>query len=1198
MNTAPIKAYAPKARRDFIKAVTERAGFFGIHGDDSITPVEYKGDLAFIEGRAFSKKEGELRDKLAGRVKQEGFDAVIRSAAYTWFNRFVAIRYMELHGYLEHGYRVLSHPGGSPIPEILEHAADVELPGLSKETVIELRLAGNKDNELYRCLIVAQVNALHAAMPFLFERVDSESELLLPDNLIHTGSPVHNLVTDLPEDLWNDVEIIGWIYQFYISEKKDEVMGKVVKSEDIPFATQLFTPNWIVKYMVQNTLGRMWMATYPESLLKNAMEYYIEPAEQEPEVTEQLATITPKELDPETITFLDPACGSGHILVEAYDLFKEIYLERGYRTRDIPRLILEKNLYGLDIDDRAAQLACFAVMMKARQDDRRLLAREDLRLNIMAICDTKGLEQEAVAEIVAKKPGGKELKNTVIQLLDLFKDGKIFGSLITVPAELAERLDEMQKVVESDETGSEELFEYLNKAQLERLKPIITQAQWLARKYDCVVANPPYMGGKAMNVDLKEYAKKNYPDSKSDLFAIFVERIMGMVIPKRYIGLMTPFTWMFLSSYEKLREKIINQKTLSSLIRPEYHAFFESAYVPICTFTMISEQLQKFNGTFIDLSKFYGADMQAPKVVEAINNNDCDWCFRAKGSDLKKIPGYPIAYWASKKVIDNFDKFSDLSEVGLVRQGASTSNNSKFLRLWHEVNNYKIGYKICDIEQANISGFKWFPYNKGGEFRKWHGNMDFIINYENDGLELKEFQSTLNQGWTARLKSRDYYFKSSVSWTKISSSLFSARYYQEGFIFDVAGCCFFPYDKSEYKTIISYLNSVVSKTFLGFLSPTLNFEIEQVKKLPYTIIANKDYLDLNDIFMISQFDWDNYENSWDFSCIPIIKPEIFQTTLKKSYQKLREHLETLTQKMQRLEEENNRIFIDAYGLQDELTSDVPLSEITLTCNPQYRYGAGKTQEEYDALQLTDTMKELISYAVGCMMGRYSLDEPGLIYAHSGNEGFDSSRYTRFPADDDGIVPVMDQSWFDDDATGRFSEFLSAAWSPDTLGENLAFVAECLKPKAGEEPLDAVRRYFSTVFFKDHLKTYKKRPIYWLFSSGKHKAFECLVYLHRYNENTLSRMRSLYVTPLQGHFSAKLEYMKNEVDSATTASAQNKIRKEMDLLKKKQVELSAFDDELRHYADMKISLNLDDGVKVNYGKFGNLLSEKTTVTGKD
>jgi len=1189
MNTSKIKTYAIQARRDFIKAVTERANTYGIFSDDHIEPIEFKGDAAIIGERAFPKKEGELREKLVGRIKRDGFTMVIRSCAYTWFNRFVALRYMEIHGYLEHGFRVLSNSGGSVTPEILEHAADINFQGIDKDKVIELKLAGTKDNELYRLLILAQCDDLNKSMPFLFDRIDNETELLLPDNLLHSDSPIRKMVTEIDESGWNDVEIIGWIYQFYISERKDEVIGKVVKSEDIPAATQLFTPNWIVKYMVQNTLGRMWLATYPDSPLKDKMEYYIEPAAQEPEVQKQLDENTPKELNPEEITFLDPACGSGHVLVEAYDVLKEIYLERGYRTRDVPQLVIGKNLHGLDICDRAGQLSCFAILMKAREDDRKILDRDNLKLNVMAIQTTKPSDTRNI-ELFFKKDELENIRRDLKEIVALFENGKIYGSLIAVPDNLDQRIVIVEKAVD------EKIGKWISHSDVQNLAALVKQARILTRKYDCVVTNPPYMGGKGMNLELKDFAKKRFPDSKSDLFSMFIERCLQFSKVGKYVSLVTMEAWMFLSSYTKLREKLVSSKTIKNLIHNPYegkHPTSMGINFGISSFSLINKRIQGFNGAFTKLRYTDLNDDGTPQRISDITINH--YC--RKSHNFKKIPGCPIAYWASRNVLNVFEKYLPLEDVGIVRQGASTSDNARFLRLWYEVSNSRIGYKIDDLEQANNSEFKWFPYNKGGEYRKWYGNQDFIINYENDGYELKEFQSTLNQGWTVRLKSREYYFKPSVSWPKITSGLFSARYYPLGFIFDVAGCCFFPYEEATNKVVVSFLNSKVSKTFLQFLSPTLNYEIEQVKKLPYTGNISVSNLDLSRIYSLSQSDWNSSETSWDFTKHTLLHPDYRQSTLKGTYQNLRAHWRDITLEMQRLEEENNRIFIDAYGLHDELTSDVPFSEITLTCNPRYRYNGNKTKDELETLLLTDTIKELISYAMGCMMGRYSLDQPGLNYAHSNNIDFDPSKYKTFPTDDDGIIPIMDQEWFPDDAANRFVDFLKVAWPHEALDENLKFVADSLKPKRNETSIETIRRYLSTTFFKDHLKTYKKRPIYWLFSSGKQKAFECLVYLHRYNESTLSRMRSTYVTPLQSNFSSRLEFLQDEKDAASTTSAKNKIQKEIDKLKKKQTELSNFDDELRHYADKKISLDLDDGVKVNYDKFGKLLAEKKAITGK-
>lgn len=609
INRNILKTYAPQARREFIQAVTDRASVLGL-SEKKIEPAEVAGDVAIIAGRPFPKEVAASRKKLEDRITLNGFTQVMEEVAYTWFNRFTALRYMELHDYLGHGYRVLSNPSGSDIPEILEKATSVDLPGLDKDKVTELRLAGDKDAELYQMLLIKQCNALHRVMPVLFEAVNDATELLLPQNLLQSNSPIRKLVNDIPEENWSEIEIVGWLYQFYISEKKDQVIGKVVKSEDIPAATQLFTPNWIVKYMVQNTLGRKWLMTYPGSSIKGKMEFYIEPAAQEPEVQAKLDAITPKELNPEELTFMDPACGSGHILAEAYDLFKDIYQERGYRTRDIPHLILEKNLYGLDIDDRAAQLARFTVLMKARADDRRILDVENpAKLNILAIQESKGLDVDAVASVLLRKrvkeigsKGAQQLtlvqpkvvqgtlsetekpdvtKEELFSLLHLFKDGKTFGSLLTVHDRLKQALPRLEKLVAKG--GQDSDMESRRYAEV--LSPLIKQAKLMAMRYSYVVTNPPYMGGKGLNPALKTFLKDNYADVKSDLFSAFVLRNFEMSESHAQLSFMSPFVWMFISSYEKLRNFLIDKKTITSLIQLEYSGF-DGATVPICTYTL------------------------------------------------------------------------------------------------------------------------------------------------------------------------------------------------------------------------------------------------------------------------------------------------------------------------------------------------------------------------------------------------------------------------------------------------------------------------------------------------------------------------------------------------------------------------------------------------------------------------------------
>lgn len=1213
MNKNKLKSYAPVARREFIQVVTERAKVLGL-SHDNIEPVEVKGDVAIIAGRPFPLDVADRRKIIETQVRLKGFEQVMEEVAYTWFNRFVALRFMEVHDYLGHGLRVLSNPSGSDIPEILEKATSVDLTGLDKARVAELRLAGDKDAELYKLLLVTQCNALYRAMPFLFEWVSDASELLLPDNLLQTNSPLRKLVNEIPEEDWQEIEIVGWLYQFYISEKKDQVIGKVVKSEDIPAATQLFTPNWIVKYMVQNTLGRKWLMTYPDSSIRGQMEFYIKPAEQEPEVQAQLDAITPKELNPESLTFMDPACGSGHILVEAYDLFKQIYLERGYRTKDIPRLILEKNLFGLDIDDRAAQLAMFAVLMKARADDRRILDPESpVKLNILSIQESKGMDGDKIAEVLLRErvkeiSTGKPQQQYLIQpkvsqaslsvveksevsneelfsLLNLFKDAKTFGSLLSVHEKLKDALPKFERLIAKAKT-----LDVQSQNMAKRLLPLLEQTGLLERQYDFVVANPPYMGSKGLNPKLKEYAKDNYPDSKSDLFAMFIERGFEMTKGNHFNCMVTMQSWMFLSSYENLRKRLIDEAIIDCMVHMANMVMGIAFGTAVSVWQKI--QLSSFKGNFSCVNYEDLNEENVPKEFPVKNER----LSVASAADFKKIPGSPIAYWVSEEFFHAFRK-PPISEIATSRVGCQTGDNNRFLRLWHEVSFGKFKFISPDKESAESSGKKWFPYNKGGSYRKWFGNSLFVVNWDNKGEEIFEYARNLYGSPTRTVKNSSYYFRESVTWSKISSGIPSFRYQPPGAIFDVAGASIFCKNKYDLFVLLAQLNSRIAKGQLEVVSPTLNYETTQVASLP--CILKDVEIDIlcevvDRLIKRSENDWNLYERSWHFKKNPLLN---MSGRIDESYASFGDLCNRIID-----EQSHDEILVDeivdkAYDCSNKCKRKIHLQELSLDINPYYRYGGEKTEDQLGYHVLSNTIKELISYAIGCMMGRFSLCEPGLIYAHSGNEGFDSSRYTTFPADEDGIVPVMDDDWFEDDATKRFVEFLKVAWSPETLDENLTFVADSLEPKRGESPVETIRRFISTKFFKDHhLKVYKKRPIYWLFSSGKNKAFECLVYLHRYNEMTLARMRSAYVTPLQGKISARLEYLKKEVDAASSTSSRKQFQKNLDTMTKKQQELREFDEKLRHYADLRINLDLDDGVKVNYGKFGDLLAEVKAVTG--
>jgi hypothetical protein len=1228
MNKANLKSYAPQARKDFIAAVSTRANLLGLSekaGSLEVVPAQTQGDVTLIGGQAWPAKVSGQRDKLIKRIRKDGFEHTMEAVAYTWFNRFAALRYMELHDYLGHGHRALSSTAGG-LPDILTHATDLsrDLPGLNAAKVTELKLAGNRDGELYRMLLVAQCNALSIAMPFLFERIDDDSELLLPDNLLRSDSVIAKLVEAIPEEDWAEVEIIGWLYQFYISEKKDQVIGKVVKSEDIPAATQLFTPNWIVQYLVQNSVGRLWLMANPQSTLAKEWPYYITPAEQTPEVQAQLDALVQTRvredgdtLNPESITVLDPACGSGHILVVAYDVLKAIYLERGYQPRAIPRLILEKNLYGLDIDDRAAQMAGFALLMKARADDRRLFTTTDdagnlqpSNLNVLALQSSEGMNAQALAQALQSNfhygnlvvsdftrddlfpdshqqmtlseaaqssvrrkdktdTGTSGLESAIAALIETFEHAKTFGSLIQISYALKIHLAVLPEVL----AFAKQNGDMYATAAADDLLPLVQQVQVLGMQFDAVVANPPYMGNKGMNELHKEHAAREYPAAKSDLFSIFILKSFDFCKAGAQVSLVTPFTWMFISSYEGVRDFVFDRKSITSLVKPSYHAFFDSAFVSLVGFC-IQKGVESIKGDYFDLGYLGPREVQSSLLLESISDCDSRMRHRASVSDFKKIPGSPVAFWVSDTVRNIFETNKSIGEVAEVRQGMATSDNARFVRSWYEVSVDHIGFGFSNGADALESNKKWFPYNKGGDFRKWYGNQEFVVNWKNNGYEIKNFFDSKGKQRSA-VRNETYYFRPAISWSLISSSYFGVRYYPEGFLFDVGGSSMFPDNAEAIYEIIGFLCSIVAPKMVSILNPTVNIQVGNVGQLP---VINAGVSDIaRRCIDIAIIDFNAFETSWGFCNNPVVSQG--QHTIKDSFDDWNSENSKYFNEMKDLEYENNALFIRAFGLDGELNPAVDVNLITLA----------RADREKDS-------QRLISYAIGSMMGRYSLDEPGLIYAHAGNVGFDPGRYATFPADADGIVPITDELWFADDACSRIREFLRAVWGPGTLEENMTWLAESLGAKASETPDETIRRYIADKFFKDHLQTYKKRPIYWLFSSGKQGAFQALVYLHRHSEGTLARLRSEYVVPLTGKIQSRIDMLQKDAAVASSTAARNKLAKEVEKLKKKHVELLAYDEQLRHYADMRITLDLDDGVKVNYGKFGDLLAEVKAVTG--
>ena len=1187
MNKANLKSYAPQARKDFIAAVTARANQLGLSnkaGSLEVALAEKQGDVTVIAGQAWPAKIKGQRDKLIERIQKDGFDYTLEAVAYTWFNRFAALRFMEIHDYLGHGHRALSSTAGG-LPDILAYATDLasELPGLNSAKVLELKLAGNRDGELYRMLLVAQCNALSRTMPFLFEHIDDDSELLLPDNLLRSDSVITKLVTEIPEEDWGEVEIIGWLYQFYISEKKDQVIGKVVKSEDIPAATQLFTPNWIVQYLVQNSVGRLWLMANPQSTLAKEWPYYITPAEQTPEVQAQLDAMIQtrvKEdgdtLNPESITVLDPACGSGHILVVAYDVLKAIYLERGYQPRTIPRLILEKNLFGLDIDDRAAQMAGFALLMKARADDRRLFSATDdagilqqPKLNVLSLQESKGLNIDDLANSLAPF---KVDRTAVALLVGAFEHAKTFGSLIQISQPLSQHLAFLPEALSMAKRSGD----IYASAAANELLPLLSQAQLLAMHFDAVVANPPYMGSQAMSGLLKEKLAQDFPTGKYNTFAAFTLRSGLWCRPSGAAALVTLQGWMFQERYSAMRSDFLLHRTLWSMAHLGARAFVEISgeVVQATAFSYSPIHVPGYEPTFAPA--YDGDENEKMRVLTTSTGF-------VKGisiDEFLQMPGYSLLYWASRRERDLFKKSEPLGKFLATREGMATADNGRFLRFWWEVSISEISFDTKPKKLRNMNQ-RWIPYVKGGEFRKWFGNLELVVNWGNDGAEIKTFVNTTTGKVRSHNYNGDYAFREGLSWTSISSNSIASRYTPEGFMFDAKGPMGFCKTKEETYKSIGLINSIVGFKFMSLIAPSLDFKLGHLESIPTvdSINGSKVFYNVQECIRLATEDWNCAETAWAFHRNALMATNSIGLNIENSWYQYSVIKDQNIQEMLVLEEENNRLFIDAYGLQDELSPAVPESQITLT----------RADREKDC-------QRLISYAIGCIMGRYSLDEPGLIYAHAGNVGFEPGRYTTFPADADGIVPITDELWFDDDASIRIREFLLAVWGANTLEENLAWLSDSLGTKANETPDESIRRYIADKFYKDHLQTYKKRPIYWLFSSGKQGAFQALVYLHRYSEGTLARLRAEYVVPLTSKIQNRIEMLAKDAAAASSTAARNKLNKEVEVLKKKHVELLAYDEKLRHYADMRITLDLDDGVKVNYGKFGDLLAEVKAVTG--
>lgn len=1173
MDKTAIKNFAISARRKLIEGVSQKAYGLGI-SDKEIKNIEEVPDGSRIEINNkyvyLNYKDVENREKLIEQIEAKGYEQVMEEVAYTWFNRIIAIRFMEVNDYLPSGVRVLSsEESGKVEPDAVTQAHDlIEELELDRETVYNFQ--DNNDGEgLFKYILIKQCNALGKIMPVMFEKIQDYTELLLPDNLLVEGSVVRDLVSNISEeDFKEQVEIIGWLYQYYISEKKDQVFAdlkknKKITKENIPAATQLFTPDWIVKYMVENSLGRLWLEGHPNEDLQRGWKYYLEEAEQEPEVQAELERIREesKKLSPEEITVLDPSMGSGHILVYAFDVLYEIYLSAGYSEREIPRLILEKNLYGLDIDDRAGQLAYFALIMKARSYSRRLfrdMERNPIELNVCSIQESNGLTREDI-EYFAN--GDEGIKKDVEYLVEVFTDAKEYGAILEVESVNFEKIENSIEIIRNNIA---DLFSKDYKNKLLTTIPVLKkQAIIMSKKYNIMCTNPPYMGRNSMGSKLKNFLEKKYKNSKFDLFAVFMEVDKIYVKNNGFSAIINQHSWMFLSSFQKVREHIINNRITYNMLHLGARAFEEIGGEVVQSTSFVTRQtyINNYKTKFIRLTNYNTSKEKELNFIEIKKNNLIKNVYINKIKSLNKIEGQPISYWITDTLLNIFSRNNQLSNIADIRSGISTGDNDRFYRLWYETYISKISFSSENTPYN--SDYKWFPIIRGGEFRKWYGNRDNVINLQNSCYEIKNSKNNF------RLRTPEFYNKEGITWSRISNTRVGFRLKDNLVNFGENSPCMFISNKDMYINL-AFLNTKVVMYILGLLNPTLTFQVIDISKIPIEIDGiSKDKNIIKDISInnidISKKDWDSFETSWDFEKHPIIQFKL--NNIESSFNNWSDFTEKQFNQLKSNEEELNRIFIDIYGLQDELTPEVGDKDITIR-------KADRDRE----------MKSFISYAVGCMMGRYSLDEEGLVYAGG---DFDINKYKTFGADKDAIIPITDAEYFEDDIVSKFVEFVKVVFGEETLEENLNYIADtdCFKRKANETSRDCLRRYFLKGFMEDHLKVYQKRPIYWMFDSGKQNGFKALVYMHRYDENMVAKIRTDYLHTLQRKYESEINRLDNDMNSDMLSTKEKaNAKKTKEKIQKQLVECVAYDQVIAHVAHQRVSIDLDDGVKVNYQKF--------------
>lgn len=1153
MDTNALKRFAQNARQQLIAQVSTRV------------------DQVLETDSALLREQESAINSLKAEIQKRGKEAVIEEAAYTWFNRFCAFRFMDVNHYTPFG--IVSPMPGFTQPEILQHAkegifekgwhnqSNQMISGLLNRSIP----SPDGDQEAYRLLLADACRHYANEMAFLFDDILDFTELLMPDDLLSSHSVLHATRQTLTAETCQDVEVIGWLYQFYISEKKDAVMAQkgAVAKEDIPSVTQLFTPDWIVRYMVENSLGRLWLLNNPGSKIREKMPYYIQPGQVEKDylVVES----------PEDLKLLDPACGSGHILTYAFDLLYEIYAEQGYDPIQIPWMIIEKNLYGIEIDKRAAMLASFALMMKARQKDARFFRRK-VRPNILEMEDIHFDTDELKAW--RTELGDDLWTQELWEGMQQFENAKTFGSLIrpaiTEVSLIRQRMAET--AVYSD------LF--LSEAS-RKVEKVLEMSEYLSQRYHVVVANPPYMGGNKFDSKIKTFANSEFPQSKSDLFAMFIERGFELIKSNGYNTMVTMQSWMFLSSYEAMREEMFKNATIITMVHMA-NMVMGIAFGTVATIWKKSVD-EGFNGSFsyVDYSDL--DEENKPREFPIQNKR----LSIASAQDFKKIPGSPIAYWINKDIFRMFKNYGCIGDYFTFQIGLVTGNNTYYTRYWFEVDNSRIGFNLLTREDSAKSEKKWFPYAKGGDFRKWSGNSLEIINWENDGYELQNTLDPTGKRIWAHNFNLDKIFKPSVSWNSITSSENSYRFFPAGYLFDSAGGLCQPNKTLDLSSALSYLNSVVASYILPIINPTINNPPGYIAKLPFS--GQEIFSKTLELIKIAEKDWGSYETSWHFGQFPLLEivDEDQGKLMSAVFSQLRKKWHSFVKTLKKLEEENNEVQIDHYGLQYVLEPEVPVEDITLTCNPHYRYRGNYTDEEREARLLQDTMKEFISYAVGCMFGRYALDKPGLILANQGESLKDYlkiiDKEPTFMPTENNVIPMLDDDYFADDITPRFRDFLKVTFGETNFDENLRFIESAL----GKD----LRSYFLRDFYRDHLQTYKKRPIYWLFSSAK-GGFKALIYMHRYQPDTVSVVLNHYLREYRQKLEAKRDYHEKDKENADLSkSERRRAEKESERIRLVLEELRDYEhDVLFPLAGKRLEIDLDDGVVVNHAKFGKALQK--------